>query len=278
MNTEFCSDCACHLQQTCLAGVHALLGDGYCHDELNNLDCDYDGGDCCLSSLNTEHCSDCACHLQQMCLAGVHPFVGDGYCHDELNNAECSYDGDDCCLSPVNTKHCSDCSCHLKCPVSNPNYAVISGTCYYIENTTPMNYADAQLNCQYKLGGLFEPRLVDTNQLVYTKAANFISTISDDFWLGMNDLANQGQYVYASDGQAVVDGMWFSGQPNNENERCVAYAGSWGVFDYVSNAGWSDRPCDFLSFFICEVDHSGKKEILDYSQVNSKQKKYSLNF
>ena len=261
MNTEFCFDCACHLQQTCLAGVHALLGDGYCHDELNNLDCDYDGGDCCLSSLNTEHCSDCACHLQQMCLAGVHPFVGDGYCHDELNNAECSYDGDDCCLSPVNTKHCSDCACYLKCPVSNPNYAVISGTCFYIENTTPMNYEDAQLNCQYKLGGLFEPRFADTNQLVYVKAANFISATSDDFWLGMNDLANQGQYVYASDGQAVVDGMWLSGQPNNENDRCVGY---WNMFDYsVSNSGWSDRPCDVLSFFICEVDHSGKKEMLD---------------
>ena len=38
-----------------------LVGDGYCHDETNNPDCNYDGGDCCLSSQNTDHCSECLC-------------------------------------------------------------------------------------------------------------------------------------------------------------------------------------------------------------------------
>ena len=94
----------------------------------------------------------------------------------------------------------------------------ISGSCYYIENTTTLNYADAQLNCQNKFGNLvgklFEPRLANTNQLVSAAAANFESGTMDDFWLGINDLAIQGQYVYASDGQDVVGGMWKSGQPN----------------------------------------------------------------
>ena len=113
-----------------------------------------------------------------------------------------------------------------------------------------MNYYDAQLNCQNKFGNfgkLFEPRLANTNQLVSAAAANFVSGTSDDFWLGINDLAMQGQYVYASDGQQVVGGMWYSDQPNNAAERCVAY------YDMPSNAGeWYDRPCDFLSFSICE--------------------------
>ena len=111
VNKEHCSDCSCHHQQTCLAGVHPLLGgDGHCHDELNNLDCNYDGGDCCLSPVNTEYCSDCSCHLQQTCFAGVHPFVGDGYCDDELNTADCNYDSRDCCVN-VNSAYCSECSC-----------------------------------------------------------------------------------------------------------------------------------------------------------------------
>ena len=110
--------------------------------------------------------------------------------------------------------------------MSNPNYKVISGSCYYFENTSSLNYDDAQLNCQDKFanffGGLFEPRLASTNQLVYAEAINFISANEDDFWLGINDLANQGQYVYASDGQAVDDGMWTTGQPSNPySERCV---------------------------------------------------------
>ena len=62
--------------------------------------------------------------------------------------------------------------------MSNPNYKVISGSCYYFENTAAMNYADAQLNCRDKFGGwfgggLFEPRLYSTNQLVYAEAVNW---------------------------------------------------------------------------------------------------------
>ena len=131
-----------------------------------------------------------------------------------------------------------------------------------------MNYSDAQLNCQNKFGhlygGLFEPRLYSTNQLVYAEALNFKSATSDDFWLGINDLAIQGQYVYASDGQEVVDGMWKSGQPNSPYaERCVGYLGLTNQYD--SNAGWYDRPCDDNKFSICQVlTYEGKEGKLNH--------------
>ena len=118
-----------------------------------------------------------------------------------------------------------------------------------------MNYSDAQLNCQNKFGhfhgGLFEPRHFNTNQLVYNEALNFISAYEADFWLGINDLANQGQYVYASDGQEVVDGMWKSDQPNGANERCVGYYNVLTNYHY-DYAGWLDRPCSDLKFPICQ--------------------------
>ena len=128
---------------------------------------------------------------------------------------------------------------------------VISGSCYYIEDATRLNYANAQLNCENKFGNLvgklFEPRLESINQLVSAAAANFVSGASDDFWLGINDLATQGQYVYASDGQEIVDGYWRSGQPNSDTERCVSY------YSMPSYGGeWFDRPCNDLSFSICE--------------------------
>ena len=114
-----------------------------------------------------------------------------------------------------------------------------------------MNYDDTQLYCQNKfgnlVGGLFEPRLFSTNQLVYNEAVNFASENGDDFWLGINDLATQGQYVYASNGQDVVDGMWKSGQPNTATERCVAY---YNMPEYGGE--WYDRHCDILSYSICE--------------------------
>ena len=129
-----------------------------------------------------------------------------------------------------------------------------------------MNYYDAQLNCQNKFGNLvgklFEPRLANTNQLVSAAAANFVSGTSDDFWLGINDLAIQGQYVYASDGQEVVGGMWLSGQPNDAYDRCVAY------YNMPSNGdGWLDRPCNELSFSICQV-LTGKEGMLDPNSLH----------
>jgi hypothetical protein len=95
--------------------VIQLVGDGYCYDETNNLECNYDGGDCCLSSPNTDYCSNCTCNLLGTCLAGTHPFVGNGICNDETNIAECMFDGLDCCSGygfEVVTTDCTECSCH----------------------------------------------------------------------------------------------------------------------------------------------------------------------
>ena len=118
------------------------------------------------------------------------------------------------------------------------------------------------MNCRDKFGswfggGLFEPRLYSTNQLVYAEAVNFKSANEDDFWLGINDLATKGQYVYASDGQEVVDGMWKSGHPNNPKRRCVGYLDLADQYD----AGWVDRHCDLaIDFSICQVLTSEGKE------------------
>ena len=37
------------------------IADGYCDDINNNVDCTYDGGDCCGSNVNTAYCTDCQC-------------------------------------------------------------------------------------------------------------------------------------------------------------------------------------------------------------------------
>ena len=38
------------------------VADGYCHDENNNIECKFDGGDCCGSNVKTEYCTECQCH------------------------------------------------------------------------------------------------------------------------------------------------------------------------------------------------------------------------
>ena len=97
INTDFCSDCKCYVNETCLAGTHPLVGDGFCHDKTNNANCNYDGGDCCGDScvLNNQ-CSQCAC------LGGadtINVLIGNAVCNEESNIADCYYDGGDCCKS-----------------------------------------------------------------------------------------------------------------------------------------------------------------------------------
>ena len=88
-----------------------FVSNGFCNDETNNADCNYDGGDCCGYSINSEHCTECTCYALEICLNGVHPLVGNGFCNDDTNVFECDYDGGDCCGSCINTDYCTDCQC-----------------------------------------------------------------------------------------------------------------------------------------------------------------------
>ena len=41
-----------------------LVGNGICNDETNNVECYFDGGDCCGACINTEYCSQCICYRE----------------------------------------------------------------------------------------------------------------------------------------------------------------------------------------------------------------------
>jgi hypothetical protein len=44
----------------CFLVPSCSIGNGFCNDDTNILDCDYDGGDCCVN-VNTTYCSECNC-------------------------------------------------------------------------------------------------------------------------------------------------------------------------------------------------------------------------
>ena len=97
------------LYQACTNGY--LIGDGFCNDETNNPDCNFDGGDCCGLCIVKNRCSQCTCLQSEVTVANI--LVGDGYCNDETNNPNCSFDGGDCCGPCINNEFCSECQCHL---------------------------------------------------------------------------------------------------------------------------------------------------------------------
>ena len=98
-----------------------MIGNGYCNDETNIEECNFDGGDCC-GNANTDKCYNCTCFYEEVCKAGITPsLVGDGFCNDETNIIECDYDGGDCCVNR-NVQHCSNCKCYGYGSITSPGY------------------------------------------------------------------------------------------------------------------------------------------------------------
>ena len=120
VNTSSCSECSCHLIETCAAGYHPLVGNGFCDDSTNIVECDYDGGDCC-GCVFTEHCDDCAC-LDNITSGEItNSVVGNNICNDETNNLNCNYDGGDCCVNVI-TDSCSECNCLGGGVITSPGF------------------------------------------------------------------------------------------------------------------------------------------------------------
>ena len=89
-----------------------MVGDGYCNDESNNFECDYDGGDCCGSCINTTYCIECICfsnitkapmidcggHSADSC-ANCSQGGGKNWC-----NGDCTWLNSECVLSTEGNK------------------------------------------------------------------------------------------------------------------------------------------------------------------------------
>ena len=102
------------------------VGDGYCDDQTNNKDCQFDGGDCCLDFVQKDYCSFCICHelesetttpniflsttTKTSCQLNFADEIGNGICNDYINTPLCNYDGGDCCL-PEKGNLCIECRC-----------------------------------------------------------------------------------------------------------------------------------------------------------------------
>ncbi len=118
-----------------------------CDGDHNIIECDFDGGDCCLEGSNCLKCnaagphdSSCSCHVngESMCSSvysdcptGLpHDLIWDNVCQDELNVAECLYDGGDCCAPDSNKDDCRVCACLKDCPSHLPTELIKDSVCH----------------------------------------------------------------------------------------------------------------------------------------------------
>ena len=93
-------------------------------------------------------------------------------------------------------------------------------------------------------GKLAEPRKQTTNDF-FTDVANE-NGIQDSYWFGINDISEEGVFVYESNDEPITWTNWASGEPNN--------AGGHGQGDCVrlKEGKWYDLGCDSIRPYVCE--------------------------
>lgn len=128
---QACNDCQCKYDPVeimtgarlfpsdpCILKHSGAFQDGFCHDELNTAECQFDGGDCCLDTVYTDVCQECQC--KDPAIKGIQKRVKGcdltdnlsivDVCFDELNVPQCQYSNNQCC-GDVKLHFCSDCQC-----------------------------------------------------------------------------------------------------------------------------------------------------------------------
>jgi len=140
-------------------------------------------------------------------------------------------------------------------------WEVVHGRCFYF-SVNESTYEDAENDCIDKGGRLFEPKNAEANTLIYTY------NVIVPFWIGVKDIDEDENYVYASDGASLAFESWADNQPDNENHYCSQ------VIDHQAN--WGDAHCDAPREYVCERPYDfnlfwdqiplvpEQKEIVDY--------------
>ena len=125
--TSDCIDPRIEMYPNCTEGYIPYIQDGYCDNNNNNEECDYDGGDCCECTCNNglenncgangffcrdpnSGCIDPRIQIYPNCTDGYIPVIGDGRCDVENNHEGCDYDGGDCCQCTCTYDH--NCGLH----------------------------------------------------------------------------------------------------------------------------------------------------------------------
>ncbi|XP_070069197.1 accessory gland protein Acp29AB-like [Drosophila takahashii] len=118
---------------------------------------------------------------------------------------------------------------------------------FYIEEEMEKNWADAQIACREKGGYLAAIKDQEEFDGLLLKLSD-----SNRYWLGINDINDEGVYISDASGNKAPFLMWIPGDPDNrdDNENCVGFIAD--DFD----GGMVDWPCRSNFKFICSLDNT----------------------
>lgn len=116
--------------------------------------------------------------------------------------------------------------------------ASLTGACYLLSGEVA-TWGEAGERCRLWGGALASPDSPEEDAFVAEQ-------VVADTWIGLNDRAVEGVWVWDANGEEADWDRWAAAQPDDfgGNEDCVEWR--------VDGGGWNDRPCDDLRAFLCE--------------------------
>ena len=272
----------------CTSRDISWIQDGICDTVNNNVECDFDGGDCCectlsddgssiynealISSLNcVDPSNPCynlhAVALQASCANGTIAWIHNGYCDINNNNEGCLYDGGDCCectlsddgssiynetlISSLNCVDPSDPCYNLHAVALQASCA--NGTIALIHN----GYCDINNNnegCLYDGGDCCECTRIDDDDGSYSSFSLCVDPTADCYdptAVTLMSNCSDGDIRVIGDGKCDIE---------NNNENCGYDGGDCCLCtckdgsDYECGTNWyncSDPDAIGLEAFIC---------------------------
>ncbi|KAH8368558.1 hypothetical protein KR084_012907 [Drosophila pseudotakahashii] len=122
-----------------------------------------------------------------------------------------------------------------------PEFEKIGNRYFYIENNNKLNWTEAGTKCHQMGGYLAAIQNPDELNALTAKLEK-----NTDYWLGINDIKEEGQFVSSASRKPAPYLNWSQGEPNNvqEGEDCVL------LFNGVMNDANALRE----HYFICQSD------------------------
>ena len=86
------------------------------------------------------------------------------------------------------------------------------------------------------------------NTVIISSSVNYLTDSNgESFWIGVNDIDIEGDWVWESDKSKLLFSDWHDGEPNNyKNGDCCQI--KWHNLLYR----WNDEPCHSSCLYICE--------------------------
>jgi hypothetical protein len=104
-------------------------------------------------------------------------------------------------------------------------------------------WAEAEADCVDQGGHLVSLHAPNVQDFVASEA---FAIQDSDWWIGLNDLADEGTFVW-SDNTPLNFMNWNGGEPNNAGEEDCANVIPWG------GGSWNDLPCDQARPYVCRL-------------------------